>query len=153
MIEFKRGDILCEDVEALVNAVNCVGVMGRGLARQFKQAFAQNFTAYAEACQKGEVQPGKMFVHRNGDLLRPYYIVNFPTKRHWSRQSLIEDIDSGMKSLVGVIGEYNIRSIAIPPLGCGLGGLDWGQVKGIIEAPLKSLDDVKVVIFEPLNPL
>ena len=149
MIEYKRGDILREDADALVNTVNCVGVMGRGIALQFKKAFPQNFKDYAAACKKGEVQPGKMFVHKNEGMLKPQYIIGFPTKRHWRGQSRMEDIESGLAALVDVIREYGIRSIAIPPLGCGLGGLDWEQVKGRIEASLEALEDVRVVVFEP----
>jgi O-acetyl-ADP-ribose deacetylase (regulator of RNase III) len=149
MIEYKRGDILREDADALVNTVNCVGVMGRGIALQFKKAFPQNFKDYTAACKKGEVQPGKMFVHKNQDMLKPRYIIGFPTKRHWRGQSRMEDIESGLAALVDVIREYGISSIAIPPLGCGLGGLDWEQVKSRIEASLEALEDVHVVVFEP----
>ena len=92
MIRFTTGDILAEDAEALVNTVNCVGVMGRGIALQFKKAFPENFRVYAKACERGEVQPGRMFVFETGALTNPRYIVNFPTKRHWRGNSRIEDI-------------------------------------------------------------
>lgn len=149
MIEYKQGDILCANVEALVNTVNCVGVMGRGIALQFKKAFPQNFKAYAAACKREEVQPGRVFVFKTGQLTYPYYIINFPTKRHWRGASRIQDIDSGLQALVEAIGQYEIRSIAIPPLGSGLGGLDWSKVKPRIEAALQSLTDVRIVIYEP----
>ena len=149
MIEFKTGDIFAEDVEALVNSVNCVGVMGRGVALQFKRAFPENFKAYADACKRKEVQPGQMFVFETGQLTHPRYIINFPTKRHWQGKSRIEDIESGLKALARVIRERNIRSIAIPPLGSGLGGLEWSSVRPRIEAALQELNDLKVVIFEP----
>ena len=149
MIEYKQGDILRADVEALVNTVNCVGVMGRGIALQFKKAFPQNFNAYAAACKNEEVQPGRMFVFETGQLTYPHYIINFPTKRHWRGASRIQDIDSGLQALVETVGHYEIRSIAIPPLGSGLGGLDWSEVKSRIEAALQPLTDVRIVIYEP----
>ena len=149
MIEYKYGDLLKEEVEALVNTVNCVGVMGRGIALQFKKAFPDNFKAYAVACKKEEVQPGRMFVFETGQITKPYYIINFPTKRHWRGKSRMEDIETGLEALVGTIHRYNIRSIALPPLGSGLGGLNWSDVKKRIEVALEPLDQVKVIIFEP----
>ena len=148
MIEYKSGDLLIEDVEAIVNAVNCVGVMGKGIALQFKNAFPDNFKAYALACKNKEVMPGKMFVYATNQLTNPRYIINFPTKRHWKGNSKIEDIESGLVALVDIIEKYHIKSIAIPPLGSGLGGLEWNIVKHLIENSLKSID-IKVVIFEP----
>ena len=149
MIEYKSGDILKEDAEALVNTVNCVGVMGRGIALQFKKAFPKNFKAYASACKNGEVQPGRMFVFKTGQLTNPHYIINFPTKRHWRGKSRMEDIETGLKALVNIIRQCNIRSIAIPPLGSGLGGLDWSEVRSHIEAALQPLTDVRITIYEP----
>ena len=149
MIRFKTGDILAEDAEALVNTVNCVGVMGRGIALQFKKAFPDNFRAYAEACRGGEVRPGRMFVSETGQLTNPQYIINFPTKRHWRGNSRIEDVEAGLKDLARVIRERGIRSVAVPPLGSGLGGLDWSDVRPRIERALRGFDDVEVVVFEP----
>lgn len=149
MIEYKSGDILKEDAEALVNTVNCVGVMGRGIALQFKKAFPENFKAYALACKNEEVQPGRMFVFKTGQLTNPRYIINFPTKRHWRGKSRMEDIEAGLKALVVMIDQYDIRSIAIPPLGSGLGGLDWSEVRTHIEAALQPLTDVRIIIYEP----
>lgn len=149
MIRFKTGDLLAEDAEALVNAVNCVGVMGRGIALQFKKAFPENFRAYSEACKGDEVRPGRMFVFETCQLTNPRYIVNFPTKRHWRGKSRMEDVEAGLKDLVDVIRERNIRSIAIPALASGLGGLSWDGVRPRIEASLRSLDDRQIVIFEP----
>lgn len=149
MIEYKTGDILREDAEAIINTVNCVGVMGRGIALQFKNAFPQNFKAYAAACKKDEVQPGRMFVFETGQLTNPRYIINFPTKRHWRGKSRMEDIETGLRDLVEVIHRYNIKSIAIPPLGSGLGGLDWADVKTRIEVAMESLTDVRVIVYEP----
>ena len=153
MIEYKIGDLFSEDVDALVNSVNCVGVMGRGIALQFKKAFPENFKAYANACKRKEVQPGRMFVFEPGALANPRYIINFPTKRHWRGESRMEDIEAGLKALVREIKERNIRSIAIPPLGSNLGGLDWSDVRPRIETALAELDDLVVLLFEPGGPM
>lgn len=149
MIISTQGDILRDDSEAIVNTVNCVGVMGRGIALQFRSAYPENYKAYEKACQREEVQPGRMFVFETGELTGPRYIVNFPTKRHWRGKSRMEDIDAGLKALVEVLREKKIHSIALPPLGSGLGGLDWSQVRPRIEAALGALEDVKVSIYEP----
>ena len=152
MIEFRVGDILRADAEALVNTVNCVGIMGRGVALQFKNAFPENFKAYKAACTRQEVQPGRMFVFETGHLSNPRYIINFPTKRHWRGRSRIEDIDAGLKALSNEIQVRGIRSIALPPLGSGLGGLDWREVRPRIEAALRELEQVHMVVFEPAAP-
>jgi O-acetyl-ADP-ribose deacetylase (regulator of RNase III) len=149
MIRFTKGDILKADTEALVNTVNCVGVMGRGIALQFKNAFPGNFKAYAAACKLGEVQPGRMFVFDTGELTWPRYIINFPTKRHWRGKSRIGDIESGLDALTKEIRARKIRSIAIPPLGSGLGGLDWADVRPLIERALAAVPEVEAVVFEP----
>lgn len=149
MIEFKQGNLLEEKTEALVNTVNCVGVMGKGIALQFKQAFPENFRQYEKACRAKQVQPGKMFTVSTGSLFYPRYIINFPTKRHWKGKSKIEDIKSGLKALVEEIQQLGITSIAIPPLGCGNGGLNWAQVKPLIESALAQRPEVQVIIFEP----
>ena len=149
MIEFKTGDILAEDVEALVNSVNCVGVMGRGIALQFKDVFPENFKAYAAACAREEVKPGRMFVFETGNLTGPRYIINFPTKRHWRGKSRMGDIEAGLTALAEEIRERNIRSIALPPLGSGLGGLEWEAVRQRIEADFSELPDIRIVVFEP----
>lgn len=149
MIQYKTGDILAEDAEALVNTVNCVGVMGRGIALQFKDAFPANFKAYEAACRRGEVEPGRMFVFETGQLTNPRYIINFPTKRHWRGRARLDDIETGLRALVDEIRARGIRSIAIPPLGSGLGGLQWTDVRPRIERALQGLHDVHVVVFEP----
>jgi len=150
MIEYRSGDILKSEAEALVNTVNCVGVMGRGIALQFKNAFPENFKAYAAACKRDQVQPGRMFVFETGQLTPPRYIINFPTKRHWRGKSRIQDIDAGLKALVAEIRARRIRSIALPPLGTGLGGLDWtAEVRPRVDAALRALDDVQVIVYEP----
>jgi len=149
MIELTRGDMLKADAEALVNTVNCVGVMGRGLAAQFKRAYPKNFSAYQQACKRHEVQPGRMLIVETGPLTRPRWVINFPTKRHWRGDSRIEDIDAGLTALIADVGRLGIKSIAVPPLGCGLGGLDWDAVRPRIEHAFARLPDVTVLLFEP----
>lgn len=149
MIEFRTGDILAADTEAIVNTVNCVGIMGRGIALQFKNAFPENFEAYEAACVREEVQPGKMFVFETRTLTNPRFIINFPTKRHWRGKSRMEDIDSGLKALGEEIRARGIRSIAIPPLGSGLGGLTWADVRPRIVEALRTFNDLQVIVFEP----
>ncbi|MEE9614489.1 MAG: macro domain-containing protein [Thermodesulfobacteriota bacterium] len=149
MITYKKGNILTEDAEALVNTVNCIGIMGRGIALQFKNTFPENYKSYATACKRNEVEPGRMFVFETGQLTNPRYIINFPTKRHWRGKSRVEDIDAGLVALAEEIRSRNIQSIALPPLGSGLGGLDWSEVRPRIEAALRKFGDVKVVVFEP----
>ena len=149
MIRFKTGDILTDDADALVNTVNCVGVMGRGIALQFKRAFPENFRAYAALCKRGEMQPGRVFVFDTEQMMPPRYIINFPSKRHWRGKSRIEDIEAGLVSLANEIRSRGIRSIAIPPLGSGLGGLHWPEVRTRIETALDGLAGVDVVVYEP----
>jgi O-acetyl-ADP-ribose deacetylase (regulator of RNase III) len=153
MLEFKQGNLLESQTEALVNTVNCVGVMGKGIALQFKQAFPENFKQYKKACDVGEVRPGEMFTVSTGSLLNPRYIINFPTKRHWKGQSRLEDIKSGLEALVAELKDLRIGSVAIPPLGCGNGGLDWAIVKPMIVKALAEMPEVKAVIFEPSHAL
>ncbi len=149
MIQFERGDILQADAEALVNTVNCVGIMGRGIALQFRKEFPDNYKAYKAACDRGELCPGTMLVFNLNALENPRYIINFPTKRHWKGKSRIEDIRAGLQALVEEVHQRGIRSVAVPPLGCGLGGLDWRQVRPLIEEAFRSLHDVRVSIYEP----
>lgn len=152
MLNLKRGNLLEENTEALVNTVNCVGVMGRGIALQFKRAFPENFKHYKQACKNGEVQPGQMFTVDMGALINPRYIINFPTKRHWRQKSQLEDIQSGLSALVEEVRSRHINhinSIAIPPLGCGNGGLPRNNVKPLIIKAFEPLPEVEVVLFEP----
>lgn len=149
MITYHKGDITLADVEAIVNTVNCVGFMGRGIALQFRKAFPENFKEYEIACKRGEVEPGRMFVHETGQMTNPRLIINFPTKRHWKGNSRIEDVEAGLIDLIAVIKQHHIRSVAIPPLGCGLGGLDWNDVRPRIQAALSQLPEVDAVVFEP----
>lgn len=143
MIEVKKGNILKQEAEALVNTVNCVGVMGRGVALQFKEAFPENYKQYKEACKNEAVKPGRMFVFDASMLIGPKIIINFPTKRHWREKSRIEDIESGLKDLIKILKDSHIHSVAIPPLGCGLGGLDWKIVRPLIENSLSVMPEFK----------
>ncbi|MGP1679947.1 MAG: type II toxin-antitoxin system antitoxin DNA ADP-ribosyl glycohydrolase DarG [Burkholderiales bacterium] len=149
MIEFRTGDILNADAEALVNAVNCVGVMGRGVALLFKKAFPENFKAYAAACARGQVQPGRMFVFETDRPANPKYVINFPTKRHWREGSRMEDIEIGLIDLAETVRTHGIRSIALPALGCGLGGLNWNDVRPRIESAMHAVEQVQAMVFEP----
>ncbi|HWE36700.1 MAG TPA: macro domain-containing protein [Isosphaeraceae bacterium] len=149
MIHLARGDILKHEADALVNTVNCMGVMGRGIALQFRRAFEDNYQAYRKAIKSNEVRPGRMFVFERSALEQPRWIINFPTKRHWKGKSRIEDIESGLVDLIRIIRERGIRSIAIPPLGCGLGGLDWAVVRPLIEGALAAVSEVDAYLFEP----
>lgn len=151
MIKLTQGDILKANAEALVNTVNCVGIMGRGIALQFRKAFPENFKAYKAACDAKQVQAGKMFVYDLNRLYNPRFIVNFPTKRHWKGKSRIEDIKFGLTDLIDLVQKQQIRSIAIPPLGCGLGGLNWEEVRPLIIEAFQSLPEVSVLLFEPIG--
>lgn len=152
MLETGTGDLLRADVDALVNTVNTEGVMGKGIALQFKQAFPDNYKAYRRACDRGEVRPGKMFVVDQGGIgSRPRYIINFPTKRHWRSKSKMEDIVAGLVDLVRVIRELQIQSLALPPLGCGNGGLNWSDVEPRIREALNPLEDVRIILFPPMG--
>src|SRR4029077_10880208 len=145
MIKEVSGNLLDADVEALVNTVNTVGVMGRGVALQFKQAFPANFSAYEAACRRGEVVPGRMFVFRRdtlGTRKNPRFIINFPTKRDWRHKSRMEDIEAGLRDLVRVVRKEGIHSVALPPLGCGSGRLEWAEVRQKISEALESLPEV-----------
>ena len=149
MTQLRRGDILEAQAEALVNTVNTVGVMGKGVALQFKRAFPDNYKAYAKACKRDEVEVGKVFVFDRNTLENPRYIINFPTKRHWRGRSKIEYIQTGLEDLVRQIRDLDIRSIALPPLGCGYGGLDWDEVRALIEEASGRLPDVEFFVYEP----
>jgi O-acetyl-ADP-ribose deacetylase (regulator of RNase III) len=149
MIRFTQGNLLDADVQAVVNTVNTVGVMGKGIALMFKDKFPENYKAYAAACKRGVVQVGRMFVTESPELNGPRWIINFPTKKHWRNPSKMDWIVEGLRDLHAVIVEDAIRSIAIPPLGSGNGGLEWSEVRPRIEAALGDLDGVDVVIYEP----
>lgn len=149
MIRLVKGNLLDADAEAIVNTVNTVGIMGKGIALQFRQAYPANYEAYRKACAHKEVQPGKMFVFPTNRTVNPRFIINFPTKRHWKGKSRMEDVESGLVDLVRVVKELGIRSIAVPPLGCGNGGLRWTNVRTRIEDAFKNLPDVEALLYEP----
>lgn len=149
MVQIKTGDLLHSGADALVNTVNTVGIMGKGIALQFKEAFPLNYKIYVEACKNGELQPGKILaVWEDNLLLGKKLILNFPTKEHWKSKSKYSFIQSGIKALREVLIEKKVKSIAIPPLGCGNGGLEWEKVKPIIITGLADLD-MEIFIFEP----
>jgi O-acetyl-ADP-ribose deacetylase (regulator of RNase III) len=149
MIETVTGDLIQARVDALVNPVNTVGVMGKGLALQFKRAFPANYVAYRAAAKRGDVRIGQMFVFELGGAELPRYILNFPTKRDFRKPSELEYIESGLRDLIGVIRARSVRSLAIPRLGAGLGGLDWAEVRPLIERAFTRLPDVRALLYEP----
>ena len=148
MIQSVKGNLLEDSAEAYVNTVNTVGVMGKGIALQFKQAFPEVFKQYEKACKKGLIQVGNMHVTEVVGFASPRYVINFPTKEHWRNPSKLEYIEEGLKDLVKVINDLKIQSIALPPLGCGNGGLDWHQVRPMIVEAFQTLD-VTVHLYEP----
>ncbi|MCT4334277.1 macro domain-containing protein [Paracoccus sp. YLB-12] len=149
MLEFTEGNLLEADAEALVNTVNTVGVMGKGVALMFKEAFPENFKEYEAACRAKELQVGKMFVTRRDSFLGPKWIINFPTKAHWRYPSRMEWVERGLDDLKAVILSNEIRSIAIPPLGAGNGGLEWTEVRELIVEKFQDLKNVQILIYEP----
>ena len=151
MIEYTQGNLLDADAEALVNTVNTVGVMGKGIALMFKEAFPENYKSYAIACEANEVRVGEVFSTYRTDMYGPKWIVNFPTKKHWRHPSKLEWIEAGLEDLRSFIIENEVRSIAIPPLGAGNGGLDWADVKPIVDRVLGNLPETKIVVFEPTS--
>jgi len=149
MLEITQGNLLDANVDALVNTVNCVGVMGKGIALQFKQAFPQNTKVYERACRAEELHPGTMLIVPTGELGTPKYIVNFPTKKHWKGDSKLIYIKAGLDTLIADIERMGITSIAIPPLGCGNGGLDWSDVFPLIQSAFAKVPHVRALIFAP----
>lgn len=143
-------DLFSLEAEALVNPVNCVGVMGRGLAKDFKVRFPENFVAYKQACSEGLIKIGIVHCFRQNSPLRPTYIFNFPTKRHWRENSELHFIDAGLENLASQVKELSISSIAIPALGCGLGGLSWLDVKPRIENAFHNTRKVDVLVVPPI---
>lgn len=144
-----RGNIVEATTDAIVNTVNCVGVMGKGIALQFRQAFPENYELYRRACKQKQVKPGTMLVYRTGKLTPPRFIINFPTKRHWRGKARLEDIQSGLVSLVEVIKQHDIKAISIPALGCGNGGLKWDSVRPLIEAALTKVPGLDSHLYTP----
>lgn len=150
MITFTKGDLFESHSEALVNPVNCVGVMGKGLALQFKQRFPENFRLYDAACVFREVKVGKMFVTQPTDPSLPRWVINFPTKKHWSNPSKLEWIEDGLKDLRRFLIEQKVQSVAIPALGAGLGGLDWKDVRKLIERELAGME-TEIMVYEAMK--
>lgn len=154
MIQDVHGNLLTTDADALVNTVNTVGVMGKGIALQFKRAFPENYKAYKRACDQGNVQLGQMFIWDAGALApgKPRFVINFPTKRHWRSKSTLAIIRTGLDDLVRQLRDLPVTSLAVPPLGCGHGGLRWEEVRPIIVEALSELPDVDVLLFPPEGP-
>lgn len=152
MIKNTRGNLLAAPAEALVNTVNTKGIMGKGIALQFRQAFPQMFKDYEKGCKDERVSLGKMDVHDLGGLAGgPRWIINFPTKGHWKTKSRMEDVESGLKDLIAKIRKLGIKSIAVPPLGCGNGGLPWNEVRPLIEQAFSQVPDVEVLLYAPVE--
>lgn len=155
-ITFKNGDMFSEPVEALVNTVNCVGIMGKGVALEFKKRWPANFNEYKKLCDAKKLTPGQMFVFDTKELFTlegPRFLINFPTKAHWRSKSKISYIEDGLDALVNAIQEHSIKSIAIPPLGCGNGGLNWAEVKPLMISKLTKLGGVDIVVFPPKDAI
>ena len=148
-VAIKRGDLLRQEVDAIVNTVNTVDIMGKGIALQFKQKWPENFRAYERACREDKVRIGEMFIFDAGGLVKPHYIINFPTKEHWRKRSKIEYIERGLKDLIFQVQRLGIKSIALPPLGCGNGGLPWPEVRERIVRAFEAVPEVEVLLFEP----
>lgn len=149
MLTFIQGNLLTADVEAVVNTVNTWGVMGKGIALMFRERYPGNNAAYEAACKTKEVEVGRMFVTPTNELTGPQWIINFPTKKHWRHPSKIEWVETGLEDLAKVVRDLGIRSIALPPLGCGNGGLDWQEVRPLIEKMVAAMPDVRIVAYEP----
>lgn len=150
MLIYKQGDLLKDDAEVLVNAVNTVGVMEAGIAKQFKKQFPEMYEKYKRDCMANKLRLGKMHLVQVEDEPEAKYVINFPTLVHWQDQSNLSDIESGLIDLVRMVETYGFRTIAIPPLGCGVGGLNWEDVRYLIEQAFKSVD-VRVHLYEPLS--
>lgn len=148
-MQYLKGNLLDAGTQALVNTVNTVGVMGKGIALQFKEAFPENFRQYAVACKNKQLHAGDLLVVKEHTMEGDKFIINFPTKTEWFRKSKYEYIETGLQRLAEVIEEYQITSIAIPPLGCGNGGLKWEKVCPMIEKYLGRLENVDIQVFEP----
>lgn len=149
MIRYSQGDLLAAPAEALVNTVNEVGVMGKGIARMFRETFPEPSRVYEKAAKEKRVHVGHVLVTPNDSLIGPKWIIHFPTKKHWRHPSKLEWVRDGLQDLVRVVRERGITSIALPPLGCGNGGLEWTHVRREIESAMGALEGVDVLVFEP----
>ena len=150
MIHYTQGNLLESKAQALVNTVNTVGIMGKGIALQFKQRFADNYRQYKAACNAGQVVTGAMFVTEVNELMGPRWIINFPTKQHWQAPSQLIWVEQGLQDLRRFLIEHRVKSVAIPGLGTGNGGLDWAQVRPLIEQALAGLD-TQIHIYQPVG--
>ena len=151
-LTFKTGDMFEERAEAIVNTVNCVGVMGKGVALEFKRRWPDNFKAYKRLCDKHDLRPGKVYIHENTGMFHAdgrKFLINFPTKDHWRAKSKIEFIGKGLEDFVAQIQQLRIRSVVLPPLGCGNGGLDWDDVKPLIAEKLSPISNIDFIVFAP----
>lgn len=151
MITYTEGNLLKSSAEALVNTVNEVGIMGKGIALMFKEAYPENNAAYERACKQGNVQVGHIFVFENTRQWGPKWIVNFPTKKHWRNPSKLEWVRDGLGELRDWVTRAGIKSIAVPPLGCGNGGLDWSAVRELITSTFSSLESVDIQVYVPTS--
>ncbi|QTL35936.1 type II toxin-antitoxin system antitoxin DNA ADP-ribosyl glycohydrolase DarG [Pseudoalteromonas viridis] len=149
MITYQTGNILHDQADAIINTVNTVGVMGKGLALQFKRAFPENFKIYKKACDEQSLVVGEVLVVPLNSISAPFYIINFPTKSHWRGRSKLEYIDQGLESLKREVKRLGLKSVAIPALGSGLGGLPWPQVEQRIQTQLAQIPDVEWRIYPP----
>ncbi len=147
MVTFVKGDILKSPSQVLTNAVNCVGIMGKGIALEFKNHYPTMFTDYQNRCKEDNVKPGVPYLWED----EASQILNFPTKRHWKDNSILQDINDGLKFLAVSYKDMGIQSIAMPALGCGLGGLNWHDVKSLIEKNLGPIADLDVYVYVPQN--
>lgn len=150
-MKFTKGDLFQSDAEAIVNTVNCVGIMGKGIAKGVKERYPDVYKEYRSLCDMKQMRPGKILTVPTNELIGAKYIVNFPTKRHWRNNSRLDDIELGLESLVEEIKQLGFKSIAIPPLGCGNGGLNWKDVKPLVIKYLKGIKDIEITVFEPPN--
>ena len=147
MVTFVKGDIFKSPAQVLTNTVNCVGVMGKGVALEFKNRYPQMFNDYKSKCDQGNVKPGQPYLWEDDST----QVLNFPTKRNWRDKSLLQDIEDGLKHLASSYEQMGIQSIAMPALGCGLGGLKWSEVQPLIVKHLGSISDLDVYVYEPQN--
>ena len=151
-ILYKYGDMFSEQTDAIVNTVNCVGVMGKGVALEFKRRWPENFKEYKKQCERKELIPGKVSIFDTGDMFatsNPRYLINFPTKQHWRSKSKISYIEDGLDSFVKQLRDYKIKSVTLPPLGCGNGGLAWEDVRALLVEKLSSIEDIDFVVYAP----
>lgn len=148
MIKFTVGNLFESEAECLINTVNCEGFMGKGIAYQFKLKYPNNNKDYVKACKNHSLTIGKLHYFKEDGKL----IINFPTKDKWRQKSKIEYIESGLTALVELIPSLDVKSFAIPPLGCGNGGLEWHVVKDILIQKLEQLStNYDFIIYEPSN--